>query len=77
MSHGRSVSGRRGKRGFALIGTYFLLAVLAIYSGSVTMQTMTQHSAVDRLRDRYQALDLAMGTTDQLRENLYATLAGP
>jgi len=69
--------GKRNNRGFVLIGTYFLLAVLAIYSGSVTMQTMTQDMAVDRLRERYQALDLAMGTTDQLRENLYATLAGP
>ncbi len=61
-------------RGFLLITSYMLLALLLVYSNALTMRTFTQQLANDQLRQRLQALDLAQGAAEQLKEDLYSFL---
>lgn len=62
---------RLNNRGFALIITYMVLALFFIYANVLTLSTLTQRQAADRLRERNQALDLAQAAAEQLRVELY------
>jgi hypothetical protein len=64
----------RTERGYVIIGTYFILALVLAYSGTLTMRTSTQQLAARVLRGRLQATDVAQGAIEQLREELYTTL---
>ncbi len=68
---------RLNNRGFALIISYLVLALFFAYSNALTLGTLTQRQAVDRLRERDQALDLAQAAAEQLRQELYDFLAIP
>ncbi len=59
------------ERGFALIGTYMVLSFFLVYSQVMTMRTMTERVAQDQYRAEAQALDLAQGAVEQLREDFY------
>lgn len=61
-------------RGIVLITSYLLLSLFLVYSNAMTIGTLTQRLAADRLRDRDQALDLAQGAMEQLREDLHSFL---
>src|SRR3990167_5183180 len=61
-------------RVIALITSYLVLSLFLVYSNAMTLGTLTQRLAADRLRDRYQALDLAQGAMEQLREDLHRFL---
>lgn len=65
---------RAGNRGLILISSYLLLSMFLIYSNAVTVRTLTHAKVVDQLRERLQAMDLAQGAMEQLREDLYAFL---
>jgi hypothetical protein len=62
---------RLNNRGFILISSYLVLSLFLVYSNAMTMRTIAQRMASDRLRDRFQALDLAQGSVEQLREDLH------
>jgi len=62
---------RTDRRGFMLISSYVLLSIFIIYSNAIAVRTFTHAKAVDRLRERLQAADLAQGAIEQLREDLY------
>ncbi len=63
------------RRGMLLITSYLLLAIFLVYSNVMTMRSITQRMASDRLRQRYQGTDLAQGSVENLREELYQFLA--
>ena len=46
------MSARRTK-GFALIGSYLLLSALFLYSNALTMTTIVQQAAADRMRETF------------------------
>jgi len=58
---------RLGHRGILLISSYLVLSLFLIYSSAMTLRTNAQQMVSDRLRDRYQAMDLAQGAMEQLR----------
>ncbi len=62
---------RLGHRGILLISSYLVLSLFLIYSSAMTLRTNTQRMVSDRLRDRYQAMDLVQGSLEQLRDDLY------
>lgn len=65
-----------GNRGMVLIGTYIVLSALMVYSGTMTMRTATQTLAINALTNRHQALDLARGATEQLRDDFFRFFQG-
>jgi len=73
----RNADSRRvsGRRGMALISAYMVLSLILIYSGGMTMRAGFQRVTTERLQDRTQALQLAQGALDQLKENLYTYLS--
>ena len=67
--------GWRSERGILVISAYLMLALFLVYSNTMTLNTVTQRVASDRLRERLQALDLAQGAAEQLREDVYEFLS--
>ena len=65
---------RRPSRGIILISAYLMLFLLLVYGSSVSLLTVSQRVATRQLVERHQALDLAQGATEQLREDLYQFL---
>jgi len=65
---------QRGNRGFVLISSCLILSMVFVYSNIMTMRMLTEHHAASHLREQLQALDLAQGSLEQLREDLYAFL---
>jgi len=65
----------RRDQGFALVSAFLILAVFLAYSGGMTVRATTQQLATRRLQERTQALQLAQGSLDQLREDLYGYLS--
>ncbi len=63
------MSARRTK-GFALIGSYLLLSALFLYSNALTMTTIVQQAAADRMRETFEARNLATAALETLREDL-------
>ena len=66
--------GARRDQGFALIGSYLLLSALLVYSNAVTLGTLQQQQATDRLAERLQAQNLASTSLEEFRENLHVFL---
>lgn len=62
---------RFGQRGIAFISSYLVLSVLLLYSGGMAMRAATQRLASERLEQRIQALHLAHGALEQLKQDLY------
>ncbi len=58
-------------RGIVLIVSFLMLTVFLAYSTTLTMRTMTERLATERKRESFQALDLAQGTLEQMREDFY------
>lgn len=67
---------RHNRQGIVLISVCMLLSVGLMYSSVMTMRTVTQRTVMDRLQDRYQALDLARGAADQLQADLFQFVSG-
>ncbi|MBI2094400.1 MAG: hypothetical protein HYT88_06755 [Candidatus Omnitrophica bacterium] len=63
------------ERGMVLIGTYLTLSLFLVYSSALFVRTSTQRLNTDRLRDRYQATNMAQGAIEQLREDVYTVVA--
>ncbi|MBI3323917.1 MAG: hypothetical protein HYZ92_01375 [Candidatus Omnitrophica bacterium] len=66
---------RRGNRGFLLIASYLLLSVFLVYSNAMVLHNMRQGLAMEQFRARVQALDMAQGALEQMREDLYHYLS--
>ncbi|MBI3323919.1 MAG: hypothetical protein HYZ92_01385 [Candidatus Omnitrophica bacterium] len=62
---------RPGQRGFLLIATYVLLSVFLVYSNAMVLRNLSQGLAMEQFRGRVQALDLAQGASEQLREDVH------
>ena len=70
------MSARRTHRtqGFALISSYLMLAALLLYSNAITVGTLQQQRATDRLAERLQAQNLTNTSLEEFRENLHLFL---
>jgi hypothetical protein len=66
---------RLNNRGILLISSYLVLSLFLVYSSAMTMRTTTQRMVTDRLRERFEASDLAQGALEQIREDLYTFFA--
>jgi hypothetical protein len=66
---------RCGKnRGAALVMTYLALSLFLLYSGAMSMRTTTQQVVSERLRARYQRVDLLQAAREQLRDDFFTYL---
>lgn len=65
------MSRRLGNRGSIILSAYLVLSVFLVYSNAMSVRTLTQARAADRLRDQFQAMNLAQGAIEQLREDLH------
>lgn len=65
----------KNNRGILLVSSYFILSLFLIYSNALTLRTVTHRAATTYLHDRLQALDLAQGAMEQLRDDLYTYFA--
>ena len=63
--------GRLGNRGVLLISSYLVLSLFLMYSSAMTLRTNSLRVTSDGLRDRFQAMDLAQGALEQVRNDLY------
>ncbi len=63
-----------GERGSVLISSFLAVSFFLVYSNAMTIRVLTQHRVADRLREQLQALDLARGATEQLRDDLHRFL---
>lgn len=60
-----------GSRGIMLITSYVLLSAFVLYANSMMIHSMSKSHEMGLLRDRLQALDLAQGASQQLREDVF------
>lgn len=62
--------GIQNNRGIALLMSYMFLSAFLAYSMVLTLRTVTARQAVETLRNGFQAMDLAQGAMEQLREDM-------
>lgn len=67
-------SPRNRERGMLLISSLLIISLFLVYSSSLALRTSTQQRVADQLHDRLQALALAQGATEQLREDFFRFL---
>lgn len=56
-------------RGILLISSYLVLSLFLVYSSAMTMRTTSQQAVALRLREGFQATDLAQAGLEQLKED--------
>ncbi len=74
MTKCRRGSREKDNRGIVLISSCLLLSIFLLYSNAVAMRTVNQQMTADRLRDRFQATDMAQAAATQLRADLSSFL---
>ncbi len=66
--------GRDARRGSVLISSYLILSLFLVYSNAISQQTLSQRLSTERLRQRFQAVDLCHASFDQLIHDLHQFL---
>ncbi len=74
MSECRRAVPQKDNRGIVLISSCLLLSIFLLYSNAVAMRTVNQQMTADRLRERFQATDMAQAAVTQLRADLSSFL---
>jgi hypothetical protein len=65
----------RSDRGFLLVSSYLVMSLFLLYSSAITVRTSTNRMASEQLHNRYQAMNLAQASLEQLRSDFYRFLS--